>query len=211
MSFDDAMHEVLQTSRYDLLMGRRVDAGTWFSDLFARIIINLLERINISALSINATGGANINTIATIFAVVGLIIVVVTGVVLYRTLMRAKQNMDYDLSDIFEELAHRHYTVEELLHLSHTASDRRISVRYSYIAALIALDEKEIIRISPSATNRIILQDIQRAAPDLVSPFSRLVDVFHWSWFGHKAVGDEDFLNFSGAVDTLVSKVGDAG
>jgi len=209
MLFDDAMYEVLQTGRYDFLTGRRADIGTVLGDLFERIIFSFFEWLNLDALSINVPGGFNINTIATIFAVVGLIIIAITMVILYRALSRPRQDVDYDLSDIFEELANRNYTVEELLNISQTAGDRRISVRYGYIAVLLALDEKEIIRISPSATNRIIFREIKNAAPGLANPFLQVVDVFHLSWFGYKNVDDEDFLNFSGVVSALVNEVGE--
>ena len=202
MSFDDAMFEVLQGRRYDILMGRRVDIQRVIAAWFERLIISILERIHLG--DFEGISRERLGIIATIFAMIGVVIIVVAVVVLFRLLRRSRQNMVHDLSDIFEELSRRSYTVDELLQLSQSAQDRRLAVRYRYIAALLALNERDIIRISPSATNRLILREIQSAAPGLVSAFSQVVDVFHLVWFGHKQVSDEVFIKFAHAIHTLI-------
>lgn len=204
MTFYDAMHEVLQRRRYDVLTGRRTDFGQAFIDWLERAITRLFDRIDFTAFY--GTGiGDGLNTVAMVFAVVGIIIIVAAGIMLFRTFYdRSNKSESYDLSDIFEELAKKKYSVDELLNLSQSAHDRRISVRYRYIAALLALDEKQIIRIRPSATNRLILQEIKTAAPEFESSFFKTADVFHSSWFGYKTVTDETFKSFADAVNVLV-------
>lgn len=207
MNFNEAMYEVLQTRRYDVLTGRRLDIwrtiGSWFEEL----VIWIVERLNLP--NIDAYGlGDGVRTVAIVFAIVGLVLVVVAGVVLVRTFLRGKQQVNHDISDIFAELTQKNYTVSELLTLSQTAENKRLAVRYRYIAVLLALDEKDIINISPSATNRIILMEIQAAAPNFAIMFNDIADMFHKAWFGKKTVTDEDFGGFVNAVDHIVSKEG---
>ena len=110
----------------------------------------------------------------------------------------------HDLSEIFEELAGRNYTIEQLLALGRNAGSRRIAIRYQYIAALLALDEKQTIYIRPSATNALILREIKNNAPHLTEPFSHMAETFHQAWFGHKPVSDEEFVRYNAAVEELI-------
>jgi len=201
MTFDGAMYEILQMPRYDRLMGRSLD--------FRQVIFEWIERLLdwiFSRLSFVFPDIPDINTgaVATIFVIVGGIVVVVAGLILMRSIIRARTLEEYDLHDIFEELADKKYTVADLINLSENAPNRRIGVRYRYIAVLLALNERQIIRIEPSATNAIILRQIKDSAPNLSAPFSKVAEAFHRAWFGHKEVSDEAFAGFLTASDTLL-------
>ena len=206
MTFDDAMYEVLQHRRYDLLTGRRTDIvreiSQWLGERLIDALIWLLEQINLGDLAGDL--GDDIALIAGIFAGIGTFVLILAAFVIVRAIWRLQREEKYDLSDIFEELAQGNYTVPELLQLSDSAADRRIAVRYRYIAALLSLNEREIIHISPAATNRLILQQIRQEASELVEPFRVVADVFHLSWFGHKELVSEMFIQFTQAVDILV-------
>ncbi|MCL2215730.1 MAG: hypothetical protein FWB91_01790 [Defluviitaleaceae bacterium] len=202
MNFDDALYEVLQTSRYDRLTGRSVDFRQVFMEWLERALVWLLSRLNFAF-----PEGSEINTgvVATVFVVVGALIVGVAGVLLARTFLRSRVVEEYDLHDIFEELADKKYTVADLLNLSKNAENRRLAVRFKYIATLLALNERQTIRIKPSATNSIILKQIKASTPGLVASFIVVAEVFHRSWFGYKNITDEMFEKFISATDTLVS------
>ena len=201
MSFDEAIYEVLQTSRYDRLTGRSVDFRQVVGEWIERFIIWIISRLGFLF-----PDGSNVNTnaVAVIFVVVGGLLVIVAGIVLARNFLRSRVVVRHDLRDVFEELANNKYTVVDLLELSRRADSRRVAVRYRYIAALLALNERQIIIIEPSATNAIILRQVRESAAGLVPAFERVADVFHRAWFGNKNVSDEAFDGFVSAVDTLV-------
>ena len=202
MSFGDAMYEVLQNSRYDLLMGRRVDPGQFVQELIIRFFYWLFGHVDI-VLPTGDFGG--VRTVAQVFAIAGAVLVVVGIVVLVRTLLRARRPRVHDLSDIFEEIAHNNYTVSGLLNLSRTAENRRIAVRYAYIAALLSLNERDIIQIKPSATNALISRQIKESAPELSVPFGQIAEAFHYAWFGNKNIDDSMFQGYNSAVEGLVA------
>lgn len=210
VSFDDAMYEVLQHRNYDILTGRRVDIGRevdeWITQRIFDALLWVFRRVDLGNLFPETTDG--FSTIATVFAVVGIIMILVAVFVIIRALMLRKWRKDYDLSDIFEELAQGNYSVADLLQISQNADDRRISIRYRYIAVLLSLNEREIIHISQSATNGLILQEINSKVPILVQPFRSVAEVFHQSWFGYKDIPDEKFTQFIDDANKLIAEVG---
>lgn len=199
MNFYEAMNEVLETRRYDFLTGRRTDIREIIFDAVADVFEWLFGNINIELPS--GTGG-NTGMIATIFSVVAIIIVAVALFVLIRAYLRSRVAKTHTLEDIFEEM--RTHTVAELLQLSHTAPDRRTAVRYKYIAAILSLNERDIIEIKPSATNAIILRQIRQTAPRFSAPFSEIAHTFHLAWFGHKNLNDDAYEKLNAAVNEVI-------
>jgi len=203
MTFYEAMNEVLQTSRYDRLMGRRGNPeeafSSWFSELMDRLFGNFSLNIQPSGFSYD------LNLISTVFALAGVVILVVAAVVIFRTLRNNNKPEYYSLGDIFEELANNRYTVRQLIELSNNAAEQRLAIRYRYIAALLALNERQLIEIKPSATNAIIWRQIKSTSPALLPYFECTADAFHLAWFGYKNVNDENYRKFSHAVDILAT------
>jgi len=206
MTFYEAMQEVLQTSRYDWLTGRRVDIRTLISEWIVRFFENLFNNINLNIPTPQL--GYDFNILSVIFMLVGAILLIVAAVILFRVLMRRRSIEYYDLSDIFEEL--KHHSVSDLVNLSDTATDRRFAIRYRYIAALLHLNEEHIIEIRPSATNAKILAQIKETYPSLVPVFEDMADIFHRGWFGYKNISDPVYDNFATAVDSILTTGGDA-
>ena len=199
--FDIALYEVLQRSRYDGLMGRyNIEENDPFD-----FLNSILERLPDINLNISDDYSYNQSIIGTIFVVIGVILAVVALVVLIRTFMYNRKVAKYDLSDIFEELTNRNLTVADLINLSQTAANKRLAVRYRYIASLLALDESNIIQIRPSATNAIIFNEIKNTKPELANAFYHTMDVFQRTWFGYKNITDEEFFSFANAVTVLIT------
>jgi len=201
-SFYEAMQEVLLTSRYDILTGRRVPLRTrimeWFFDLLDRIFSN----INLDLNFMGEGASYNLSAVPIVFMVIGAILLVVAGIAIFRALRKSRMREEYDLSDIFEELAQKNYTINELIQLSDNAENRRFAIRYRYIAALLSLNEKQIIEIKPSATNAIILKQIKGTS---LSPiFESTADAFHRAWFGYKNISDTAYENFATAVQAIL-------
>ncbi|MCL1862490.1 MAG: hypothetical protein FWF78_02870 [Defluviitaleaceae bacterium] len=201
-TFEQAMNEVLETSRYDFLTGRRVDIRELLGEITGRFFTWLINNLDFNM----PTGiGGNARTIATIFTIIVVILIMIALVVLIRAYRRSRIPKRHNLQDIFEEI--KNHTVDELLELSNTAESRRVAVRYKYIAAILWLNENDIIVIEPSDTNKLILRQIKESAPSLVAPFSKIAEGFHLTWFGHKAFGDDDFAVFNEAVEKTIGGV----
>ena len=202
MEFYEAMNEVLQTSRYNGLTGRGVNFGQIIGDAVGGLINRIFD-----GLSFVFPESADMDTsaFAAVFTAAGIVMAAASvGILIQTFLLRKKDKVLYsdDIYAGFDEL--RKYTVAELLTKSENAENRRLSVRFRYIAALIALDERGTVRVEPSATNALIHRQIKYSAPVLEPPFSRAIDIFHRAWFGHKNISDEAFFDFAGAVDILV-------
>ncbi|MCL2203337.1 MAG: hypothetical protein FWB88_05310 [Defluviitaleaceae bacterium] len=200
MHFEDALYDVLQTRRYDRLMGRTQDLWERILEPINRAIEGFFNRLNI----VLPQGSGDTPVIPILFAAVGGILFAVGLFVMVRMLLQSRRPKVHDLSGIFEELAHGNYTVADLLALSENAEERRVAVRYRYIAALVALDEKDIIEISPSATNALILRGLKNGHPALARPFMEMAHGYHLAWFGYKDTNDGDFSRFCEAGDTLM-------
>ena len=205
-AFPDAMHEVLQTSRYDVLMGRRQR----FQEIIVEWIGNFFERLfnrfdfEFSPTAINTPRGI----VSTSFTIIGIILAIVALVFVYKNFLRKYDEYEYDLSDIFEELAKKNYTVSELIRLSEDAetdANRRLAIRYRYIAAILHLTEKQIIEIKPSATNAVIAAQIRVATPSLLPRFKVVADAFHLAWFGYKDIDDSAYTAFAAQISAIIS------
>ena len=196
--FDDALYEVLSWRRYDRLMGRTVDVWGWLLERLEWLFWQITDR-----LTFPEDTEFNVSAIATVFGIVGILLAVAAAVIIVRSLIKNRMVKDYSLHDVFEELENRTYTVQELVGLSDSVKEERYAVRYRYIAALLILDEKQVIKITPSATNRQIESQISMNAPNLSPAFGQIVNTFHLSWFGYKEIGNERFKQFTEAVDGL--------
>jgi len=202
MTFYDAMNQVLQTPPYDWLTGRRVDTVTRMMEQFLDFIDNLFSGIDFE---IDTSGaGYNLGILSVIFVAVAIVLLIVTAVVLFLTFRNRRKAEHHDLSDIFEELARKNYTVTELIKLSDGSIERRLAIRYRYIATILALNEKQIIEIKPSATNAIILRQIKATAPNLTSSFEHTAHIFHLAWFGYKEIHDQAYEDFTKAVNSIL-------
>lgn len=200
MNFQDSMYEVLQTSRYDFLTGRRVDIRETIFALIERVLLWLFDNFAFNMLS--GVGSGNASLIATVFSVIAIVLVAIAAVVLIRAHVCSRVVVRHTFTDIFEEI--KNCSVLEFLELSRTAKNRRVAVRFKYIAAILSLNEQDIILIKPSATNAIILRQIKSSVPELAAPFAQIADTFHLAWFGHKSLSDEAFDRFNSAVDRVI-------
>ena len=198
--FDDALAEVLSWRRYDRLMGRAIDVWGWILERLEWLFYQIFSRINFAD-----DRQFNVTAIARIFGIVGILLTITAAVIIIRSLINNRRAKDYNLHEVFEELENRAYTVGELIALSDNVREERYAVRYRYIAALLILDEQQIIKIEPSATNLLIENQIRAHAPNLAPFFAQIAHTFHLSWFGYKEIGNENFARFSQAVTELAN------
>ena len=196
--FDEALYEVLAMRRYDRLMGRSIDMQGWLTDRLEWLFEQLF-----GGLVVGEGAEFNISAIAAVFAAVGVVIVVFAAFIIVRSLLRNRAKNEHGLNALFAELQSADYTVSGLIGLSDRASDQREMVRFRYIAALLALNERQLIEVKPSATNRVIEKQLRKSSPELSPSFSAIAHAFHFSWFGFKEIGQESLYEFKNAVARL--------
>ena len=200
MTIYEAVQEVTERSKYDDFMGR---GSTFWADLI-RNIMERLERF-FDSLEFNYIGGDyNINAFSRIFAIFGIVLFMVTAIILIRIVLKTRQQ-DYDLGDIFEELANNKYTVSELIQLALSSESQRLGIRYSFIAVLLHFNETGLIEIKPSATTGIVLAQIKNEANELYVPFEYISNIYHRAWYGKKHIDEKEHEKFMETVRGLIS------
>lgn len=80
--------------------------------------------------------------------------------------------------------------------------DRRTAVRYLYLAALLALDERGKLRYDRALTNR---EYLERAASDpaLCARLAPVVETFDRVWYGHVPLDSAAFASYQAQVEAL--------
>lgn len=204
--FENALRETLAQPKYNQLTGRSIDFKEILADAARRIIAFLLDNLRID---LPEASGINTDIILYVFAILAVIVLLAAVGVTVRIIHRRRKNTGSDLSDIFEEIRHKHYTVEELLQLSRQRAEDenlREAVRFRFIAALMGLHDTQILRIEKSKTNAQLQAELSVAAPALSIPFSKTVEDFHWAWFGSKTIGAERYARFVEQTNLLLSQ-----
>jgi len=196
--FYQAMQEVLERPKYDMLTGRSVDYWEIFWDAVGRAIINLLERItfNIPETDYNLSF---ISTIFIIFTALLLLAVVIGLIFLYLRYRRKRDTKESSVATIFDDIANRRLDYSELLRISQEHAEKgqfREAVRHRYIASLVVLHEKKTISVDRSKTNSQLARELQEVAPSLSESFKMVIDTFHLTWFGQRDIDGTTFGDF---------------
>jgi len=205
--FYEAMREVLQRPRYDILTGRAIDYQQVIMDALRRAVINFLEKIFQHDPEAPAY---NLEFITYTFIVVTTLLLLGTIVgIIYIFLKHRGQGAAEALSvaSLFDDIANRRFTLDDLLHLSHEYAKKgqfRDAVRHHYIAVLVDLHNKKTIRVDKSKTNAQLIRELTLAAPALSDSFVSVVDVFHDVWFGRKAVDENRYYHYKTNAEELL-------
>jgi hypothetical protein len=84
------------------------------------------------------------------------------------------------------------------------AGDTRTAVRYLYLAALLWLDERKLLRYDRALTNREYL-DRTRDNPELQRRLAPIVATFDRVWYGHAPLTDDEYREYVQRVERLRS------
>ncbi len=88
-------------------------------------------------------------------------------------------------------------------------SDYRQAMRYLYLAALLALDERGVLRYDKALTNREVLHRAgQSADSNLAQIMSPVVETFDQVWYGFAPVDDETFRKYHEQIERVVDSKG---
>ena len=83
-----------------------------------------------------------------------------------------------------------------------TAGDYRSAVRYLYLASLLRLDERGLLRYDRSRTNREYLRSVDEK-PELASNLKDVIDVFDEVWYGYQPLDKSSYEHFVDRVSDL--------
>ncbi len=82
------------------------------------------------------------------------------------------------------------------------AGDTRAAVRYLYLAALLELEERGLLRYDRSLTNREYLRSVVQS-PGLVAALRPVVEVFERAWYGFQPVDEVTYGRYAAWVAEL--------
>ena len=82
------------------------------------------------------------------------------------------------------------------------SGDYRAAIRYLYLASLLLLDERGVIRFSPSLTNTEHLRQITDQ-PQARGLLEHIVTIFDRVWYGFAPVDDDLYQHFQRLIDQL--------
>ena len=202
--FYQAMEEVLARPRYDILSGRAIDHQQLIRDALLSVaesaldaFIDMLQRFNFA---VPDTPNYNLQAITTVFLIVtgALLALALFGAVYFlmkRYGRAAKEKAS--LSNLFDDIANKRFSLDDLLKISeeHAKNGQyREAIRHRYIAVLVTLNDRQVIRIEKSKTNAQLSKELHDASPTLAEPFDSVIDMFQRSWFGLKEVEYQDFI-----------------
>lgn len=112
-----------------------------------------------------------------------------------RVILGERIGEDESAADIFSE-------AERLA----GAGDHRGAIRKGYVALLVELGDRKIVRIARHKTNRDYLRDV-RKRDELFSDMSGLTSNFERSWYGLRLAGAEDWAEFREHCRRAISSV----
>jgi hypothetical protein len=166
---------------------------TDFLDWLVRVVEVILRPLG------RATGMGD--TIALLFGLLGLLLLL--GVVVYlvrglrRSVVAEARASEYDP----EANLTARQALDQAAGLARSG-DYRTAVRYLYIAALLRLDERRLLRYDRALTNREYLERV-RDQPELRAALAPIVDVFDRVWYGHDELDSDAFEEYRAQVEQL--------
>jgi hypothetical protein len=130
-----------------------------------------------------------------------LAVVAVAAVLVY--LMRNLRQQSVSLP--FEQQSDDPTTTGDALQRAETEAtnrDYRSAIRYLYLACLLLLDERQIIRYDSSLTNREHVRQL-REKPHLQEGLRQIVKVFEDVWYGYAPVDEHLYQRFTQQIEQL--------
>jgi hypothetical protein len=141
------------------------------------------------------------NTIAWLFGIVGVVLLV--GVIVYMVRgLRRGMVADARAADDDPEANLTAKTALDQASGLARGGDYRTAVRYLYLSALLWLDERNILRYDRALTNREYLEQV-RANPDLRARMAPIVETFDRVWYGHLPIDADSFATYQEQVEAL--------
>ena len=110
-------------------------------------------------------------------------------------LMKVSDHLTWIAETVLDE------ALEQARRLS-SAGNRRDAVRYLFLAALLSLEKRGLIRTDRSRTNQEVLDSLSDY-PNIQAQLHGLILVFDRVWYGYHPLDDEAFSAFEIIVNRL--------
>ncbi len=134
-----------------------------------------------------------------LFVLIGGITVILVIVMYLTRNLRVQTAL---LSDNTDEDPTTSEAAHALANRSTADLDYRAAVRYLYLAALLNLHERGIIRYDPTQTNREHLAQIT-SKPQVADTLTQVVGIFDRAWYGFAPIDEALYTHFRGLVERL--------
>lgn len=167
-----------------------------FLDWLIRLIDGVLEPVaNVGPGPANILG----------WVITTLALLLIVGVLIYLLLsLRRASGREAHLDDdtLLEE---RITSAQAMQHASEQVQhgDRRTAVRYLYLASLLWLDERELLRYDRALTNREYLRQLTN--PELRTHLAPVIETFDRVWYGYSTLNADEFDTYEQRVKALRS------
>ncbi|RPI96213.1 MAG: DUF4129 domain-containing protein [Chloroflexi bacterium] len=130
-----------------------------------------------------------------------LVTLAIAAVVLYVWRNLQVQSARLDLSEAEAEPTTSQAAAEKAEQLN-AVQDFRAAIRYLYLASLLSLDERGVIRYDPALTNREHLQQLANR-PQLYQRMQAVVDIFDRIWYGLLPADQNLYQTFRQHIEQL--------
>jgi hypothetical protein len=133
--------------------------------------------------------------------VVGLLIVLGTGIVLYRL---SRGNISENAALAIASILRPPRATDELARAREAAGSGqfRQAIHHQYRAVLLRLDERDYLSLDRALTNRELLPRLT-GAPELAGAFSELVSRFDRLWYGQTDCTAEEYAELAQLADRI--------
>ncbi len=189
------LHEILARPEY-----RAEESIPWWEQLLAPVwdlLRYLLERLIVSAIS--ASSGRE-GWIGFVVLAVCLALIATVGVYLVRAVGISVRR---DVSIRAQTLAERRERSERLWQTAQqlaAAGQWQEAVRLVYLSALYALDERALLHVETTLTNREHVRELNRLHPELADSFGEVVESYDQLRYGPSAASAASFDELSQRV-----------
>ena len=204
--FEEALENVLKTSKYDYLTERKIPIRERIFDFFLEILNKFFDRLNINA-SISA--GSSSRAMESLFYILVILsILVVIYIVLRYYFKRKKRKLIFD--DIFTEFKNNKLSFNQLIELSANCEldkNYKEALRYQYIALIMILANKNIIVIPDSMTGKQLIQKVSQNAPKLLDGVESTVNTSYLLYFGKKSITREFYESHKTKYDETIRRI----
>ena len=195
MTFEQAMNEALNDSKYSYLTGRFENIGERIANFTASIINFFLERL----FNVGFAGfGTEVNTdiVSGIFVVLSVFAIALLAFLIVRMFLKRKYSKNIGMEEIFDDFRSNKLSFNEIMSLAAKNDNKqnfKEAVRYRYIGLIMLFNAKEIARVTDSMTGAQFERQIAKNMPSLQGGVKDTVNMYYNLFFGHKFVSDEDY------------------
>lgn len=142
--------------------------------------------------------------------IVATVILIVVVIIVIFLLLRKMVGKDTKVKKLYGEIIDEKTTAEILIDKSNNCKDNgdyRDAARYSFIALLVKLNEKNLLYLDETRTNNEMVQSLRKNRFKYIELFEKVVNLFNAVWYGHKPMNEDKFSSWESLMDVLWNEV----